>query len=58
MKPDVQMTQAEADSYMEQFKQNLGKVLSANKEEVVRAEAAEKKQKASLKRTRTRNPAT
>ena len=45
MKPDAQMTQAEADAYMEQFKQNLGKLLSVSKADVLKAEAAAKKRR-------------
>jgi hypothetical protein len=40
MDPNIQMTQAEADAYMEQFKRNVAKVLSVSKEDVVRAETA------------------
>jgi hypothetical protein len=43
---DMQMTQAEADRYMEQFKQNLGKVLSVSKEDVLKAEARAAKTRA------------
>jgi hypothetical protein len=49
MKHDVQMTQAEADAYMEQFKQNLGKVLSVSKGDMLKAEALAKKKRRSRK---------
>jgi len=45
MKHDVQMTQDEANAYMEQFKQNLGKVLSVSKEDMLKAEALAKKKR-------------
>lgn len=36
------MTQPEADAYMEQVKQNLAKILSVSKDDMLKAEAAER----------------
>jgi hypothetical protein len=51
---DLQMTQAEADAYMETFKQNVGKVLSVSKADFLKAEAAAKKRKIT-KRTKAKH---
>jgi hypothetical protein len=55
MKDDMQMTQPEADAYMEEFKQNLGKVLSVSKADMLKADAAAKKKRAKQKRAKPSN---
>jgi hypothetical protein len=52
-KPEIQMTQAEADAYMETFKQNVGKVLSVSKDDFLKADAATKKKRAKAKKLKT-----
>lgn len=49
------MTQPEADAYMEEFKQNLGKVLSVSKADMLKADAAAKKKHAKQKRAKSSN---
>jgi len=38
MKPDMQITQAQVDGYMEKGKENLGKVLSVLKADLLKME--------------------